>query len=113
MQRIEFLVQGSSPEPYQVSFVKHESTLRAYCSCTAGQLGQVCKHRLNIINGISDGIVSDNINSVKIIENLLFGTDLEGLLIELKEAEDVAEKAKKAVVTSKKKLSRIMNKDIL
>ena len=107
---IKFLVQGSSVEPYQVEFVKNQDKLNAYCNCPAGNKGTYCKHRINILNGNSEGIVSNNIEEVQIIRSWLINTELEAILLEYKEAEQIAETAKKKLSSVKKKLSKIMLK---
>ena len=50
-ERMQFLVQGSSAEPYEVTFVQAGKELSASCTCQAGQNGLHCKHRLNILEG--------------------------------------------------------------
>lgn len=55
---IKFLVQGSQPQPYELSFEFNKGSLTAYCSCPAGINGMYCKHRSQIFLGNSDGIVS-------------------------------------------------------
>lgn len=60
-----FLVQGSAAEPYEVLIVHEGDDFNAQCSCPAGNMKQLCKHVLGIINYsvTSSGrpkIVSDN-----------------------------------------------------
>ena len=58
---IVFLVQGSAPEPYHVLFRRRDRTnLSAYCTRPAGENGMYCNHRIHILQGLVDGIVSDN-----------------------------------------------------
>lgn len=108
MNTIKFLVQGSSSEPYEVKFIKIEGKLNAYCNCPAGEKGTYCKHRINILSGSHEAIVSDNISEVKTIKDWLIGTQLEVTLAEYKEAEKAAETAKKRLSSAKKKLSKTM-----
>ena len=51
-ESIRFLVQGSSAEPYEVTFVKRGENLSASCTCPDGQNRLSCKHRLNILEGL-------------------------------------------------------------
>ena len=61
MDTLEFLVQGSSPLPYRVAFRRRNGgNLSAYCTCPAGENGMYCKHRVHIMRGSVEGIVSDN-----------------------------------------------------
>ena len=58
--RITFLVQGSSDEPYEVDFYKEDDKLKAFCTCMAGENRTHCKHRLSILAGSEKHIVSGN-----------------------------------------------------
>jgi uncharacterized Zn finger protein len=106
--KIEFLVQGSAIEPYKVTFQKTEQHLSASCTCPAGINGQYCKHRFSILRGEIEGIVSNNLTEVKTIVDLLAGTDIEDALIEMKQAEIDAERAKKILAATKKKVAAFM-----
>ena len=108
MQEIKFLVQGSADEPYKVTFRKSESNFTALCDCPAGQNGMYCKHRLRIIEGLSENIVSNNSSEIKIVRSWLSGSDVENAIEELKEAERELELVKKKVSNYKKKLARKM-----
>lgn len=109
MQEILFEVQGSAIEPYGVVFVKRtDNNLSAFCSCPAGENGQYCKHRFNILEGLSKGIVSNNLNDVKIVQSWLSGTDVEKALIKMRELEAEAERIKKALSAAKMEFARAM-----
>jgi uncharacterized Zn finger protein len=90
MEEIRFLVQGSAEEPYNVTFRKSANNLSAYCTCPAGETGQICKHRINILCGITDGIVSENEAKVKVVNLWLKGTDVEVALTAVIDAEKKA-----------------------
>ncbi|WP_201068554.1 MULTISPECIES: SWIM zinc finger family protein [Thiorhodovibrio] len=109
MPKILFEVQGSASEPYDVNFVKRtDSNLSAYCSCPAGENGQYCKHRFNILDGIRKGIVSNNLDDVKIVQSWLVGTDLEEALSKMRKLEIEAARIKKELSTAKKDVSKAM-----
>ncbi len=107
--KVEFLVQGSAVEPYKVTFQKTEQHLSASCTCSAGIYGQYCKHRFSILRGETKGIVSNNLNEVKIVVDLIADTDIEDALIEIEQAEIEAERAKKIIAKAKKKITTFMN----
>ena len=109
MNQIEFNVQGSSPEPYNVIFRKDGNNLTALCDCPAGMNRLYCKHRFNILNGIADGIVSENAEQVNIVEGWLSGTDVDEAMHEVKIAEKNLDDAKKHLAKLKKKLARTMH----
>ncbi len=109
MQEIRFKVQGSASEPYEVVFVKRsEKNLSAYCSCPAGENGQYCKHRFNILAGITKGIVSRNEADVKTVQSWLPGTDVEAAIAKMRELEKEAERIKKALSSAKKGIAKSM-----
>lgn len=108
MEEIEFLVQGSAPNPYRIVFKKVGLNLTATCTCPAGAVGQYCKHRIRIIMGDPAGIVSGNITAVSDTQNWVRGTDVEKALYDLNEAERQFEEAKTRVSQIKKHLARTL-----
>ena len=109
MDAIKFLVQGSSPEPYKVQFIKRsDKNLSAYCTCPAGDNGQYCKHRFSILEGSSKGIVSHNLDDLKLIQSWLPGTDVENAMIKMRELELEALRIKKALSLAKKSVAKAM-----
>ncbi len=105
MDELRFLVQGSAEVPYRVTFQKSGHNLSAYCTCPAGDNGQYCKHRFNILGGYTDGIVSGNETEVKIAASWLQGTDVEVALNNVLDAEEQFERAKKELSAAKKRLA--------
>jgi len=108
MKEIEFLVQGSAPEPYRVTFIKDKDNLNAFCTCPAGENGQYCKHRFAILAGDAKAITSRNKEQVATILCWLPGTDLESALTELAEAEHEYDAAKERLTIAKKKVAQAM-----
>lgn len=108
MNEIEFLVAGSAPDPYRVTFTLERAKLNAYCTCQAGQHGQYCKHRFSILRGESKGIVSDNSDQVTEVVEWLQGTDLEAALAEMYEAECEHDSAKNRLTAAKKRVANLM-----
>jgi len=108
MNELNFLVQGSAQDPYEVTFIKDADKLIALCTCPAGVNGQYCKHRFGIFGGNAKGIVSDNKGDVNIVQEWLAGTDLEEAYKEMIRLEHVCESAKKELAAVKKKVARLM-----
>ena len=109
MEEITFLVRGSSPQPYEVIFIKDGDSLTAVCDCPAGTFGNVCKHRTSILEGKFDAITSDNADQAPKVVEWLAGTDVEAALTELRQAERSSAPDKKAIAAAKRKLARAMN----
>jgi len=107
-EEIFFLVQGSEQEPYRVTFSRKGNNLTARCSCRAGQVGQYCKHRFSIMQGIADNVVSNNSEMVERIPQMVAGTDVHAAVSALADAETAVELAKKELSRRKKALARTM-----
>jgi hypothetical protein len=108
MDEITFLVQGSASEPYTVQFKKSGNNLSAYCTCPAGAVGQICKHRMRILDGDTEGIVSGNETEVAKAASWLAGSNVEAAMLELRASETRLEAAQKEVSALKKKLARAL-----
>lgn len=111
MESLKFKIQGSSPEPYKVEFIKiQQSTFSAFCTCKAGQSGQNCKHRMQILKGDTSQLISDNIDDVKIIQSWVPNSDIEVLLNEISTLETKSQELKNALRIAKKSLSKALMK---
>jgi|ERR1041385_1780747 uncharacterized Zn finger protein len=109
MDAFEFLVQGSAAEPYRVSFHRwSDGNLSAYCTCPAGENGMACKHRVRILRGILDGVVSENHADVTMVAAWLGGTDVEKALQSVEALEKEAERIKGALTAAKKMLAQCL-----
>jgi uncharacterized protein (UPF0254 family) len=106
MEKIMFKIQGSASEPYITAFSKHGNKIVARCSCPAGNVGQLCKHRLNILQGTTNGIVSGNTCEVMTVVSWVKSTDVENTLRQYQQAEKEFNEAKKQFDAIKKQLAR-------
>lgn len=109
MEQLVFLVKGSSADPYEITFIKDGASLTALCTCPAGSYGNLCKHRLSILDGKYTAISSDNANQGTTVADWLLGTDVETALAELRAAEKDPNSEKNTVNVAKRKLARAMN----
>lgn len=105
MEQTTFKVKGSAAEPYELTFIKDGASLTALCTCPAGEFGNICKHRTNILDGKTAAITSGNESEVATVCEWLAGSDVETALNELRSAEQ----ADGDVVAAKRKLARAMN----
>lgn len=108
MSVIKFLVQGSAEDPYEIKFHKQDNKLIATCSCPAGENGMHCKHRISILTGHPNNLVSKNENDIPTVLEWLKGTSLEAALNVEMEAEREFIRADKAYAAAKKALAKIM-----
>lgn len=108
MESVQFLVKGSSPDPYRVTFSRKDNNITARCTCPAGENGQYCKHRFGILAGSDSNVVSDNLGEVAIIAAWLPGSDIEDAWVEVKRLEHEAEQIKAQLSRAKKGLAKAM-----
>jgi uncharacterized Zn finger protein len=105
---LKFYVQGSAPEPYFVQINKDGNNLGASCDCPAGQNGQYCKHRVNLLKGLRDGVVGGDLDQISALPSIIKGTDVELAMQELVAALDEEERAKKRTSSKKKAFAKAM-----
>ncbi len=102
---------SSQPEPYSVVFRWEERTLKVRCSCPAGELGQMCKHKtallLNDSTMLFDKRQADSLGKVS---TWVSSTSIPSLLTKLRETELETEqaiaRAKKALASAKQSIAR-------
>ena len=104
-----FQVQGSNENTYEIVFVAKDNSLTALCDCKAGQMGSFCKHRVNILEGSTAGIISDNEAEVEQVCQWLKNTPLEAALEHYNECLAAVERSKNDLKRAKKAFSKILN----
>lgn len=110
MEQLDFLVKGSSKDPYEITFIKDGDSLTAICTCPAGTYGNFCKHRIAILDGNTRAITSDNVAKAATVVEWLAGTDVEAALADLRAVEKLDDDPdKKMLNNAKRKLARAMN----
>jgi hypothetical protein len=108
---IEFLVQGSAAEPYLVYFRRHDAkTIAAHCTCAAGKSGMACKHRVRILRGSVEGVVSANAADVATVATWLAGSDAEAALEKIAALEEEAERNRRELAAAKWSLAKCLLK---
>lgn len=105
----QFLVQGSQPLPYQVVFRKSGKNLNASCGCRAGIMGQLCKHRLSILNGDKSAVVSDNVDQVSEVVAWLVGSYVAEVISEVV----LLEAEKKLIENKLKKAKKLLTSTLI
>ena len=106
---VKFLVQGSSEEAYEVTFSGLASNnMSVFCTCQAGKHRLICKHKINILRGSAENVLSNNADEIKTLQEWLKGTALEREIAEMDRLEIEYEKAKNAFSRSKKSVAKSM-----
>jgi len=106
---IQFFVQGSTPEPYEVTFTKDDNNLYVTCTCQDAENGLHCKHRINILKGETKNIVSDNKAEVEKVKEWLSQSYLDFAFASYLAAERIEAEAKAKLALAKKELAQTMS----
>ncbi len=109
MEQLTIRVKGSSPDPYELTFIKDGASLTALCTCPAGNFGNVCKHRVMVLDGDASAVVDDDKERVAAVVKWLVGTDVEAALSEMRAADTAPSATKESLAAAKKKLAKAMN----
>ena len=107
-ETIVFAVQGSSPEPYRVTFERKHSEVRAFCTCTAGENGLYCKHRMHLLQGVVDQMAAGDLGNLSVLADWLHDSSLGFAVQQLDAVELALEQAKRRVSNARKALSSAM-----
>ena len=108
---------SSRPEPYLVVFVWNNETLSVSCDCPAGEVGQLCKHKLALLQNDASMLYNPNqkddlAKAFKWVQT----TSFSSLLNELKETERQTEQtianAKKQLASLKQKVGRLIREGL-
>jgi len=105
MREVVVEVQGSSEEPYTVTVIQLPGALHMNCTCQAGQLMQLCKHRLAILDGDLSAIVSGADQLVEFAA-MVAGTETKQLHEALLQSERALEQAKRDLTLAKRVFGR-------
>lgn len=97
--RKNFEVIGSKGDLYQVYFSDESGEPKAGCTCRAGEMGQLCKHVLGIIDDDAD------------VYNMLANHGTLDIYQEYLDLLEQSEAIKKEAKTLKKKFERVLLRD--
>lgn len=109
MDQLTILVNGSSKDPYELTFIKDGSSLTAICTCPAGTFGNLCKHRVAILDGDAKAVLDEDADKVPKVVEWLPGTDVETALAKMRQVDSTAATAKDDLAAAKRDLARAMN----
>lgn len=104
----EFLIQGSEKSPYKVVFLKSGNNIQADCTCRAGIVGMLCKHRLSILDGDNRAVVSDNTDEVAEVASWLAGSPVGEAIAEVVALEAQKKSIESRIKTAKKMVSKAL-----
>lgn len=105
-QQLRFVVSSSSgPDQYDVVLSLVQEGVRMTCTCVAGELRKLCKHRVALLNGDVTMLVSGQEHAGQ-IKQLISGTKAEKLVHEITQLEIVAAQTARAIAGAKRALAR-------
>lgn len=71
---VSFLIKGPMAEPYKVEIYKEKDIIKSTCTCQPYQ-NDICKHIINILNGNTQNIISNNLGDLHQVAEMIEGTD--------------------------------------
>src|SRR5262249_21540791 len=92
---------------YDVEATRQDNKVRFTCTCQAGLLGQVCKHRTALLNGDVTSVVN-GASEVERLRELVRGSKIEQRLREVAALEAEMEALKRQLTATKKAYGREM-----
>lgn len=106
-------IAGSEGDIYKATFERTGDSLRALCTCPAGEMGTHCKHRLAVLNGDFSRVAGDSdVDIAQEVASLIQGTGIERAMRALAEAEQRLAAANAEVKRHKAALGRLMNQGV-
>lgn len=106
MEELSLKVKGSSADPYELTFIKDGASLTALCTCPAGTFGNLCKHRVAVLDGESATVLDEDKEKVATAASWLAGSDVESALLSLRA---IPKSDKDAIGLAKRALAKAMN----
>ena len=107
-ETLEFVVLGSRGDAYVVTAVRDGPAIAIACSCRAGEMNQLCRHRLSLLDGDVSDLDSGNEADVETLRRWLPGTQTGVAVDALATAESTFEAAKRELAARKKALARVL-----
>lgn len=102
---LRFQVAGSSGDEYLIEARRDGSAFLMSCNCRAGAVGQLCKHRVALLDGDVTSLRSENIDDVKALQNLIEGSPAQAWFARCSELEAAKAQIDRELKATKKKLA--------
>jgi hypothetical protein len=84
---LDFTVQGRRGDEYRIAAWRQGNDLMLTCTCPAGVNRRICHHRVALLDGVVDNLVSGNHGDVDRLRSLMRGTRIEPVVARFCHAE--------------------------
>jgi hypothetical protein len=109
MEELRFVMKGSTQEPRHVVVRKDGQNLTMLCSCSMGSRESMCKHRIDLLTGATQNILSGNPGDVQRVAALIEGTDVQKALRMVRAASAKLQEAQEEYEFAQKNLIKAIN----
>jgi hypothetical protein len=92
--RLVFTVEGSKGDEYEVVAERAGPFLSLTCTCVGAARGEMCKHRIALLDGVIDALLSENESDVALLPGLLAGSAAERALAHFHEVDRAYQKTR-------------------
>ncbi len=103
---------SSGDIPYNVYFkISSDGRLSVFCDCQAGEFGQFCKHKWQLLNGDEKMLVDSNqIDDLRLVHKLAIERGVGSLYNAVEQFEHEKKDADKAVKAKKVSVKKVIDK---
>lgn len=112
--KIILKAKSSSGDPYDVIFTVEDNLLTVHCNCKAGEFGQGCKHKTELMAGIADRLADPS--QLPLLEQVAGivakAPELHKFAEQILEYEKLIEEAESRQIKVKKKLAESLRNGI-
>jgi uncharacterized Zn finger protein len=109
LQSTVYVLSSDGKTLYDVQALRAETTLNLYCTCQAGSKGQMCKHRVGLIEGNLQSVApKTDAESLDMMLTWIRASEYPALVASLRAAEAAEKKAKIDIASIKKKIESMM-----
>lgn len=108
-----FMVKGSEDNVYEVLFERVGDSLSVGCTCRAGSLKQMCKHKLQLLSGEYGSLIGDDLKFMEeSLSEMIRGTDIELEVRSYSKLSMAVANLESDFKKAKKKLSRLLARQL-
>jgi hypothetical protein len=109
-ERVILALSSDGVSTYEVHFTLRNHKVIVDCSCPAGELGKLCRHKIALLNGDTNILFDPSEeDALKAVQLWIQRTGYPKLLKEIEEAEKAVKTSQKRLIELKSNLEKAMN----